>query len=84
MKVYVIRYEELYSNNSFSSGVSYVFDSLDKAKDMLKKIKEDEIEYYVDNGWNREDIDIKEELYTLYFDFFDEYTKYEIIEMEVN
>jgi len=83
MKVYIIKYEELFSDNSFSNGISYVFDSLEKAKDMLNKIKENEIDYYVDNGWNKEDIHIKEKENELFFDFFDEYTKYEIVEMEV-
>ena len=46
MKVYVIRYEDLWGDK-YSSGVSYVFDTLEKAEIMLEEIKKDEIEIQI-------------------------------------
>lgn len=76
-KVYVIIYEELYSDGSYSSGISYAFDSFDKAKKMLQEIKEEERENYY-SDW-----DLTEKEDEILFDIGDEYTKYEIIEMDV-
>ena len=80
-KVYIIRFEELDCEGHYSSGISYVFDTQEKAQKMLKIIKKDEMIYYED----RNDIEnfIKENEHTLIFDFLDEYTEYEIVEMEV-
>ena len=84
-KVYVIRYESLYSDNSYSSGVSYAFNTLEKARKRLEEIKQDTIQYYEDAG--REDAKslihnfITEEGFIV--DFLDEYDKYYIEEMEV-
>lgn len=56
-KVYIIRWEEN-DNGEYSSGIGYVFDTLEKAQTKLKEIKEEEInyceecdiEYKTDNG----------------------------------
>ena len=80
-KVYVIRYEELCSGE-YSSGTSYVFDSLEKAKTMLEEIKKDEI-------CSNDRIDIKNLIHDLIteegfiIDYIDDYTKYVIEEMRV-
>lgn len=85
-KVYVIIYEDMYGDGAtspYSSGVSYVFDSLDKAKNMLQKIKEDYLrEYTEDNDYKKENILIEHET-SIMFDLIDEYTKFQIVEMEV-
>ena len=81
MKVYVIRYEEL-GSGEYSSGTSYVFDTLDKAEIMLRQIKQDEIH---DNKLD----EIGAEVHDLFtengfiIDYLDNYTKYVIEEMEV-
>ena len=81
MKVYIIRFEELDCGENYSSGISYVFDTKEKARKMLQTIKEDEMIYYED----REDIEdiLKESEDSIIFDFLDEYIKYEIVEMRV-
>jgi hypothetical protein len=86
-KVYIIRYEETYSDGTFHAGVMYTYKKLEDAEKMLDTIKREESEYYVDGGWEEEDI--KERTHDLItengfiFDFGDEYTKYIIEEMEV-
>jgi hypothetical protein len=80
-KVYVIRYEDLCSGK-YSSGTSYVFDSLEKAEIMLRQIKQDEI-----CSSERKDIqdltkDFDDESGFI-IDYLDDYTKYVIEEMEV-
>lgn len=83
MKVYVIRYEELCSGEYFS-GISYVFDTLEKAELMLKEIKKDEICSSDSAG-----VDIKDLIHDLItengfiIDYMDDYTKYIIEEMEL-
>ena len=42
-KVYIIRYEEE-TSGEYSSGISYVYESLEKAKNMLNEILEEELE----------------------------------------
>ena len=85
MKVYIITFEETYSDGSFYTGVSYVFDTLEKAEKRLEEIKQDEIQYQKDNGRD----DAEELVHNLttengfIIDFIDEYTKYVIIESEV-
>ena len=83
MKVYIIRYEELCSGE-YSSGISYVFSTLEKASIMLEEIKKDEIYAYADN-----ERDIRDLIHNLIsengfiIDYIDDYTKYVIEEMEV-
>lgn len=80
-KVYVIRYEDLCSGE-YSSGISYVFDTLEKAEIMLRQIKQDEIhESKVDES----ELEIHDLLTQNGFiiDYNDDYTKYVIEEMEV-
>lgn len=83
-KVYLIKWEESYEGGRYDSGISYAFDTLEKAKKMLEEIKEDII-----NDSDREDIKdlIHNDLYGEGFnvDYLDDdYESYEIIEMEVN
>lgn len=49
-KVYVISFKDEYENGEYESGVSYVFDTLEKAKDMLEIIKKDELAKHKKNG----------------------------------
>lgn len=82
-KVYIIKWEDSDSSGSYSSGISYVFDTLDKAKEMLEEIKQDIIE-----NSDRDDIKslIHGYLYNSGFtvDYLDnDYESYEIIETEV-
>jgi hypothetical protein len=82
-KVFIIMWEELYSDGEYSSGISYVFDTLEKAKNMLQTIKNDDLKMYMeDENYEKEDI-LKEDETSVMFDFLDEYTKYEIIEEEI-
>lgn len=86
-KIFVIRYEETYSDGSFNSGVMYAYRELEEARKMLNSIKVEESDYYVDGGWEEEDV--KERTHDLItedgfiFDFGDEYSKYIIEEMEL-
>ena len=80
-KVYIIRYECL-ASGEYSSGISYVFNSLEKAKIMLEEIKKDEI-------CSSEREDIKDLIHDLVYDngfiidYIDDYDKYVIEELEV-
>ena len=80
-KVYVIRWEELMSGE-YSSGISYVFDTLDKAEIMLRQIKQDEIHY---NDLDDIETDVHDLVTENGFiiDYIDDYTKYVIEELEV-
>ena len=84
MKVYVISYYQLYSDNSYASGTSYVFDTYEKAANMLEQIKIDEAN---DFGVDPEDVDLykNDEGKTTGFllECGCEYVKYVITEMEV-
>lgn len=86
-KVYIITWEELYADGNKESGISYVFDTLEKAQKRLEEIKQDEIQEQIDNG--REEQKVKDLVNDLMcgngfvIDFFDEDIKYEIIESEV-
>lgn len=80
-KVYIITYRDKYSNGEYYSGVSYVYNALEKAKNMLEKIKADEIAEYEDNGCDIRN-DIRSTEYSFIIDRAD-FTEYEIIEMEV-
>lgn len=82
-KVYLIKWEESYESGLYSSGINYVFDTLEKAKTMLEKIKQDIID-------NSEREDIKELIHNFIYDegfkvdYLDnDYDSYEIVEMEV-
>lgn len=82
-KVYIIQWEESYESGRYESGISYVFDTLEKAKTMLEEIKKDII-----SSSDREDITdlIDDFMYDNGFkvDYLDnDYESYEIIEMEV-
>ena len=80
-KVYIITYHDEYSNGECYSGVSYVFDSLEKARKMLEEIKQDEIAEYKENGYDITN-DIKLENDTLTKDSGD-FSEYKIIESQV-
>ena len=80
-KVYIITYRDEYSNGEVYSGVSYVYDTLEKAKNMIEVIKADEIAEYKDNGYDITD-DIKDTENGFIIDRGD-FTEYEITEMEV-
>ena len=86
-KVYVIRYEESYSDGSYASGVSYCYKELEEAEKMLNSIKLDECDSYVNNGWDEDEV--KERTHNLItkngfvIDFYDGYTKWVIEEMDV-
>ena len=78
--VYIIRYEELSDSGEYFSGVSYVFDTLEKVEIMLEEIKKDE-------KCGNENVDIHELLtengFIAEYNFNDAYTKYIIEEIEV-
>lgn len=79
-KVYIIRYEGLSDGGEYFSGVSYVFDTLEKAEIMLEEIKKDE-------KCVTENVDIHglltENGFITEYNFNDAYTKYIIEEIEV-
>ena len=78
-KVYIIRYEEE-TSGEYSSGVSYVYESLEKAKNMLNEILEEELEFCKENGLEPS---IYEEDMSFLLDFSYDYTKYIIEEREI-
>ena len=86
-KIFVIRYEETYSDGTFRAGVMYAYRELEEARKMLNSIRVEESDCYVDDGWEEEDV--KERTHDLItedgfiFDFGDEYSKYIIEEMEL-
>lgn len=80
-KVYIITFKDEYSNGEYYSGVSYVFDTMEKAKNMLEVIKKDEIKEYADNGYNIKDNIINTE--NGFIIDSGDYTEFEITEMEV-
>lgn len=79
-KVYIISYEDCMSGEYYS-GISYVFDTLEKAKSMLEIIKKDEMYEYKYNGYDIKD-DIKDTENGFIIDRAD-YTEYEIKEMNI-
>lgn len=83
-KVYIIRYEELCSGE-YSSGISYVYDTLEKAEKMLEEIKEDEINTCYEDGIEEIEDDIHDLITENGFiiDFIDDYTKYVIEEEKI-
>ena len=81
-KMYVITSTDKYSDGDIVFDVIGVYDSKDLATQQLERIKQHDIEYYKDNGW--EDLDIKYSVNGFVFDFFDEFTRYEIMEKDLN
>lgn len=82
-KVYIISYEDCMSGEYYS-GISYVFDTLEKAKIMLDEIKEDEIYQYIDDIPSiRERIEDIENGFIVNINYDCDYTKYEICETEI-
>lgn len=83
-KVYIIRFEDYYNGDrEYYSGVSYVFDTLEKAKIMLNVIEADEINHLIENGYEDASSMIKEYENGFMVDWADDYSKFEILEMEV-
>ena len=80
-KVYIITYEDKYSNGEYYSGVSYTYDSFEKAKKMLNSIKLNEIDEAKDNGYDITN-DVKETENSFKIDRADTF-EYKIIEMNV-
>ena len=78
-KVYIIRYEEEISDEC-SSGVSYVYESLEKAKNMLNEILEEELEFCKEHDLVPS---IYKEDMSFLLDFSYNYTKYIIEEREI-
>lgn len=78
-KVYIIRYEEE-ASGEYSSGVSYVYESLEKAKNMLNEILEEELKFCEENELEPS---VYEEDMSVLLDFSYDYTKYVIEEREV-
>lgn len=80
-KVYIIRYEEYDDGNGYFSGISYVFKDLEKAKDMLKTIKEDELSNI---DLNKDDIEVYEDMWKVLIEYgCHYYVEYVIEEREV-
>jgi hypothetical protein len=89
-KIYVIRCQELYSDGHCSSCLLHpAFKTYESCLKFLKtQVKEEKL-YYIDSGWEESDIndriiwhDDPNETWVK-FDFNDEYTIYNIEEMEV-
>ena len=78
-KVYIIRYEEK-TSGEYSSGILYVYESLEKAKNMLNEILEEELEFYKENELEPS---VYEEDMSFLLDFSYNYTKYIIEEREI-
>ena len=83
-KMYVITSTDKYSDGDIVFDVIGVYNSIDLAKEKLEELKQQDIEYYVDNGREEEDLDIRPTCNGFMFDFFDEFTRYEIVEKELN
>lgn len=83
-KVYIITFEDCYSGDGeYCSGVSYVFDTLEKAKAMLNVIEADEINHLIENGYEDASSMVKEYENGFMIDWADDYSKFEIVESEV-
>lgn len=78
-KIYIIRYEEQISRE-YSSGVSYAFDTLEKAQNMLNEILQDELEFCEENDLQPS---VYEEDDSVILDYSDNYTKYVIEERNI-
>lgn len=80
MKVYVISFMDEYLDIHSQFGISYVFDSLEKAKQQLEIIKQYELEQIGDTEYELIDDDLSFDLIKEGGDFT---TRFRITEMEV-
>lgn len=80
MKVFVISFMDEYLDARSQFGISYVFDSLEKAKQQLEIIKQHELEQIGDTEYELIDDDLSFDLIKEGGDFT---TSFKITEMEV-
>ena len=80
MKVFVISFMDEYLDTHSQFGTSYVFDSLEKAKQQLEIIKQYELEQIGDTEYELIDDDLSFDLIKEGGDFT---TRFRITEMEV-
>ena len=80
MKVYVISFMDEYLDARSQFGTSYVFDSLEKAKQQLEIIKQYELEQIGDTEYELIDDDLSFDIIKEGGDFT---TRFRITEMEV-
>lgn len=80
MKVFVISFMDEYLDTHSQFGTSYVFDSLEKAKQQLEIIKQYELEQIEDTEYELIDDDLSFDLIKEGGDFT---TRFRITEMEV-
>lgn len=80
MKVFVISFMDEYLDARSQFGISYVFDSLEKAKQQLEIIKQYELEQIEDTEYELIDDDLSFDLIKEGGDFT---TRFRITEMEV-
>lgn len=80
MKVFVISFMDEYLDARSQFGISYVFDSLEKAKQQLEIIKQYELEQIGDTEYELIDDDLSFDLIKEGGDFT---TSFKITEMEV-
>lgn len=80
MKVFVISFMDEYLDARSQFGISYVFDSLEKAKQQLEIIKQYELEQIGDTEYELIDDDLSFDLIKEGGDFT---TRFRITEMEV-
>lgn len=80
MKVFVISFMDEYLDARSQFGISYVFDSLEKAKQRLEIIKQCELEQIGDTEYKLIDDDLSFDLIKEGGDFT---TRFRITEMEV-
>ena len=80
MKVFVISFMDEYLDARSQFGISYVFDSLEKAKQQLEIIKQYELEQIGDTEYELIDNDLSFDLIKEGGDFT---TRFRITEMEV-
>ena len=89
-KLYVIRVQEVYSDGKVHSYLrGPAFTKYQTAYEHLEGIIEDDKNYYLDGGWEEQDLDRRliwnkdpDETWVKW-NFFDEYTMYYIEELEV-
>ena len=86
MKIYIITYEDCCSCD-YSFEVLNSYTSLELAQARLQELKQDDLENYFNNDYGDydsieelEDSIVKESPNEILFDFFDDYTKYSIVE----
>ena len=86
MKIYIITYEDC-SSCEYSFEVLNSYTSLELAQARLQELKQDDLENYFNNGYGDydsiEELEasiVKESPNEILFSFFDDYTKYSIVE----